>query len=162
MNWSKRLQNCLNKKGKIAMKMTNYTLVNLVNALEPYRNKKLPQKISYAITRNVMLATREYQIYEAQLNKIMEEYSDKMIKGKDGKLIVNEVGIPEVEEAVKQEYLNAIADLLNIEIDVEIYTIDESAFDYEDGNKYDVLSPNEIIKLQSILCITGDSSAKCD
>lgn len=140
------------------MKMTNYTLVNLVNALEAYRNKKLPQKISYAITRNVMLATSEYQIYEAQLNKIMEEHSDKMVKGKDGKLIINEIGIPEVEKAVKQEYLNAIADLLNIEIDVDIYTIDESVFDYEDSNKYDVLSPNEIIELQSILCVKKNDS----
>lgn len=134
------------------MKMTNYTLVNLVNELGGYANKKLPQRISYAITRNIMLATKEYQVYEEQLNKIMEEYADNMIK-EDGKLKVNEAGIPEVEESVRQEYYNTIADLLNIEIDVDIYMIDEGVFDYEDNNRFDVLSPNDIIKLQSILCM---------
>lgn len=134
------------------MKMTNYTLVNLVNELGSYANKKLPQRISYAITRNIMLATKEYQVYEEQLNKIMEEYADNMIK-EDGKLKVNEAGIPEVEESVRQEYYNTIADLLNIEIDVDIYMIDEGVFDYEDNNRFDALSPNDIIKLQSILCM---------
>lgn len=141
------------------MKMTNYTLVNLVNELGDYANKKLPQRISYAITRNIMLATKEYQIYEAQMNKILEEYSDKMIKGEDGQLKVNEAGIPEVEESVRQEYFETIAELLNVEIDMNIYMIDENVFDYEDSNKYDVLSPNEIIKLQSILCY---SDAECN
>lgn len=138
------------------MKMTNFTLVNLVNELESFGNKRLPQKISYAITRNVMLATKEYQIYEAQLNKIMEEYSDNMLKDKSGSPKVNDVGIPEVEDSVKKEYFEKITDLLNVEIDVNIYSIDEGLFDYEDSDKYDVLSPNEMIKLQSILCLKSE------
>ena len=138
------------------MKMTNFTLVNLVNELEPFGNKRLPQKISYAITRNVMLATKEYQIYEAQLNKIMEEYSDNMLKDKSGNPKVNDVGIPEVEDSVKKEYFEKITDLLNVEIDVNIYSIDEGLFDYEDSDKYDVLYPNEMIKLQSILCLKSE------
>lgn len=135
------------------MKMTNFTLVNLVNELEPFGDKRLPQKISYAITRNIILATKEYRIYETQLNKIMKEYSDNMIKDDDGKPKVNEIGIPEVDDSVRKEYFDKIADLLNVEIDVNIYTIDENLFDYEDSGKYDVLSPNELIKLQSILCL---------
>lgn len=138
------------------MKMTNYTLVNLVNELEPFGNKRLPQKISYAITRNVILATREYQIYEAQLNKIMEEYSECMVKDDKGNPKLNEVGIPEVEESSREEYLGKIVELLNMEINVDIYTIDEETFNYEDCDKYDTLSPNEMIKLQSILCLQSE------
>lgn len=138
------------------MKMTNFTLVNLVNELEPFGNKRLPQKISYAITRTVILATREYQIYEAQLNKIMEEYSDYMLKDDSGSPKINDVGIPEVEDSVKKEYFEKISDLLNLEIELDIYTIDESVFEYDDDNsKYDTLSPNEMIKLQSILCLNS-------
>lgn len=140
------------------MKMTNYTLVNLVNELGSFANKRLPQKISYAITRNIIMATREYQIYESQMNKIMEEYSDHMVKDESGNLKINDAGIPEVEEAVKKEYYEKLADLLNVEIDMNIYTIGESAFNYEDNEKYDNLSPNEIIQLQSILCLKSENS----
>ena len=140
------------------MKMTNYTLVNLVNELGSFMNKRLPQKISYAITRNVILATNEYKIYETQVNKIMEKYSDHMVKDESGNLKINDAGIPEVEEAVKKEYYEKLAELLNVEIDINIYTIDESAFNYEDNEKYDNLSPNEIIQLQSILCLKGENS----
>lgn len=36
------------------MKMTNLVMVNLMNTLQAYSAKKLPQKISFAITRNLI------------------------------------------------------------------------------------------------------------
>lgn len=138
------------------MKMTNYTLVNLVNELQSFASKRLPQKISYAITRNIILTTNEYKIYETQLNKLMEEYSDDMVKDESGNLKINDAGIPEVNDSVKAEYFDKLAELLNLEIELNIYTIDESVFDYDDDDKYDSLSPKEIINLQSILCANTD------
>lgn len=140
------------------MKVTNFGVVGILNQLNKYSERKLPQKISYAITRNIILATNEYKIYEVQLNKLMEEYSGYMIKDEFGNLKINDAGIPEVEEAVKKEYYEKLAELLNVEIDMNIYTIGESAFNYEDNEKYDNLSPNEIIQLQSILCLKSENS----
>lgn len=138
------------------MKVTNFGLVGMLNQLNKYSERKLPQKISYAITRNIILATNEYKIYETQLNKLMEEYSDDMVKDESGNLKINDAGIPEVNDSVKAEYFDKLAELLNLEIELNIYTIDESVFDYDDDDKYDSLSPKEIINLQSILCANTD------
>jgi hypothetical protein len=107
-----------------------------------------------------MLATTEYQIYEAQLKKIIESYSDNMLKDSDGNVKVSTNGLPMVDKSVSQEFYDTIADLLNIEIELDIYTIDESAFDYDDNGKYDVLTANNIILLQSILCSHEDTKNK--
>ena len=61
------------------MKVTNYVLVNIVNTLQAYADKHLPQRISYAIMRTLTNASGEYSIYETQLTKLFESYSDKTI-----------------------------------------------------------------------------------
>lgn len=134
------------------MKMTNFVLINLMNTLQVYAEKKLPQKISYAITRNVMNIAREYQIYESQLKKIFDEYSEYMIKDDKGEIKVNRNAIPIVEEIVSKEFNQQIEDLLNIKINVDMYFINSNNFDYEDNGHYDAMSANDIMILQSILC----------
>lgn len=142
------------------MKITNYALVGLVNELGQYTEKKLPQKISYAITRNIMLATKEYQVYETQLNKVMNSYADNMVKDDNGNVKTNNIGIPFVEESCREDFNREIEELLNFEIEIEIYTVDESVFDYDDNGKYDVLTVNDILFLQSILCVHEDGNTK--
>lgn len=134
------------------MKITNLTMINMINSLKPFMDKKLPQRISYAITRNIVVATMEYQIYETQLRKILEEYSSYVIKDGSGNPKMDKIGVPVVEDSVRDEYFEKIADLLNFEIELNVCTINEGAFDYDDKGKYDLLSPNEIMLLQSILC----------
>lgn len=135
------------------MKITNYTLVGLINELEKFSEKKLPQKISYAITRNIMLATKEYQIYESQFNKLMESYGDKMIRDDDGNIKRNNMGIPFVEESCSEEFNKEIEELLNFEIEIDFYTVDEDVFNYNDNGRYDALTVKDILLLQSMLCI---------
>lgn len=134
------------------MKIKNYTLISMMNTLQNYSSKKLPQKISYAITRNLMQFSKEYEVYDAQLKKIFEGYSDYMNKDEDGNVKVNQNGIPIVVDEVSEEYLEQISDLLNIEIDVDIHYINPDIFDYEDKGIYDAMSAQDIMVLQSILC----------
>ena len=50
---------------------------------------------------------------------------------------------------------------LNIEFDIDLFTISEECFNYDDTiGKYDVLSPSEIMFLQSFLCKTEKESDK--
>lgn len=135
------------------MKMNNFTMITIMNYLNGFGDKKLPQRISYAITRNLTLFSNEYKFYETSLNKIFDIYKDQMLKDEEGNVQVNENGLPKVEDSVSEEYFGEINSLLNIEIDIPVYHISSEAFDYDEtkGN-YDVLSPNEIISLQSILC----------
>lgn len=137
------------------MKLTNLQIINYMNVLEAYAQKKIPQKISYAITHNFMIISKEYQIYESQLKKIFDIYKDHMLVDDDGNYRLNQNGIPMVEESITEEFNEQINDLLNIEIEVQIYTIDFALFDYDDRNGlYDTLSANDILVLQSVLCLS--------
>lgn len=134
------------------MKMTNFTLVNMMNVLQSYSDKKLPQKISFAITRNLMKISKEYSVYDAQLKKLFESYSNHMVKDDDGNMQTYDSGIPIVDESIKAEFDEQISELLNIEIEVDMYYIDPDVFDYDDKGIYDAMSAQDIMVLQSILC----------
>ena len=134
------------------MKMTNFTLVNMMNVLQSYSDKKLPQKISFAITRNLMKISKEYGVYDAQLKKLFESYSDHMVKDDDGNMQTYDSGIPIVDDSIKAEFDEQISELLNIEIEVDMYYIDPDVFDYDDKGIYDAMSAQDIMVLQSILC----------
>lgn len=135
------------------MKITNYVLVNLINILGTYKNIKLPQKISYAITKNIMLLSAEYEVYKTQFENLINEYREHLVKDAEGNITYNNNGIPIVDESVFEEFNEQIVDLLNIQVNVDFYYIDFDIFNYDDRNgRYDVLSANDIISLQSILC----------
>ena len=134
------------------MKMTNLTMVNLLNMLNVYGRKKLPQKISYAITRNLMILSNDYKIYEEQLQKIFSDFGKYIEKNEDGSLKLRENGIPVVDNAVEDDFNKELSDLFNIVVDIDLYYVEQKIFDYEDSDRYDPLSAVDIINLQSILC----------
>ena len=135
------------------MKFANIEIINVMNILDKYSNKKFPQKIGYAITRNLMIVSKEYQVYETQLKKILEAYNDYIVKDDTGNIVTNNGGIPAVKEEKSDEFNTELADLLNIRVNLDLYLIDEEYFNYDDkAGLYDVLSAKEIFTLQSILC----------
>lgn len=128
-------------------------MVNIINTLDSYGEKKLPQKIGYAITRNLMTLSTDYKYYTDELNKLFKKYEDYMVKDNDNNVIYNDIGIPIIEKEKSKDYEEELTDLLNIEIEVNIYTIPIDVFNYADNvGKYDSLSAKDIMNLQSILC----------
>ena len=143
------------------MKLRNIDMVVIMNNIEKFKDKKLPQRISYAITKNNMLLIEEQKVYMEEFNKITKEYNDYLIKDADGQMKLNTNGIPMVKSEVEKEYMQKVNDLLNIEFDIDLFTISEECFNYDDTiGKYDVLSPSEIMFLQSFLCKTEKESDK--
>lgn len=136
------------------MKMSNYTMVNVLNTLNSFGNKKLPQKISYAITRNIMIFRKEYEFYEREFGKLLVKYDKDIEKDVDGNMVHNKDGIPVVNGEASKDFYNELNELLRIELDVNIYQIPSDVFDYEDSERYDAMSASEIIQLQSIMCNT--------
>ena len=135
------------------MIINNYSLVNRINILNKYGAKRLPQRISYAITKDLIVMEKEYDVYVKALNNLFNRYNESLIRDDNGEVIVDESGIPTVSDDSADEFRKELSDLLNIEIDIDIYTIDESCFDYDDNDgKYDALSSNDIRILQSIIC----------
>ena len=134
------------------MKMSNYTMVNVLNTLNSFGNKKLPQKISYAITRNIMIFRKEYEFYEREFGKLLVKYDKDIEKDVDGNIVHNKDGVPVVNGEASKDFYNELNELLMIELDISIYQISPEVFDYEDSERYDAMSASEIIQLQSILC----------
>lgn len=139
------------------MKIKNSEIVSMLKVLSSFGNKKLPQKISYAITKNNIIISKEYKYYSEALEKIISNYSEYTEKDSNGNPLLQPSGLPKILEEYNDVFNNEVIELLNIETDVNLYIIDENCFDYDDAiGKYDVLSPIEIIQLQQVLC-KGDS-----
>lgn len=135
------------------MKMKNQKVINTINLLDSFSEKKLPQKISYAIIKNILLLKNEYNIINTGLEKIFNQYKDYFIVNDNNELIRNRNGTPALsDEAKKEEMYTQLSELLNIEIEIPIYTISLDYFNYDDNNIYDVLTPQDIMTLSSILC----------
>lgn len=135
-------------------KMTNHEMVQILNNLKMFENKKLPQRISYAIVKNIMALSKEYEVYIKQLEKIINEakQADKLELTEDGQIIETETHIPKVKDEYKEEFNNELEDLLLFYIDIDYSYVDESVFDYDEKDKYDVLIPAELFVLRNCLC----------
>ena len=102
------------------MKITNFELVNIVNALNSYTQKRLPQMISYAITKNLLTLNNDMVAYNKSLDKVIKDYEKYAIKNKDGEPVLMASGLPDVDEQHKESYVADINELLGIEIDVDL------------------------------------------
>lgn len=138
------------------MKLQNIELINYSNVLNTFSEKHLPQKISFAITKNLITISKELEPYTESLNKVLEQYKDYFVKDKNGEVQNLSVGIPEVDIEHMDDYIKDIDDLLSAELDVNLYLVDEEIFDYEDSERYDAMSAKDIIALQTILCNKED------
>ena len=133
------------------MKYKNIEVVSIVNFLNSISEKKLPQKISYAIMRNTSNFQKECNYYEQALKKILEGYKDFFVKKSDDELVMTSIGVPLVDNKHMKEYTEEIQELLDIEVEIQIYKIDSKDFDYEDPNgKYDVLTVKELLQLTNL------------
>lgn len=135
------------------MKYKNIEVVSIVNFLNSISEKKLPQKISYAIMRNTSNFQKECNYYEQALKKILEGYKDFFVKKSDNELVMTSIGVPLVDNKHMKEYTEEIQEILDIEVEIQIYKIDSKDFDYEDPNgKYDVLTVKELLQLTNLFC----------
>lgn len=134
------------------MDIKNYVLIKLLNDLSRFESRRLPQKISYAIIKNIMVLKQEYVIYEKQLKNLIDSYADKCVKDKNGNITFRKDGIPVIKDEHTDEFNKELSNLLNSEVEVDMYRIDSENFNYQDESKYDALTPEENMLLISILC----------
>lgn len=135
------------------MKITNIGLLELNTYLSQYEDKKLPQKIAFAIMKNLSILAKEQQLYQDALKKILQKYEEHFEKNEDGQNKTLENGLPVISKEYEKDFYEEINELLMIENEIEPYYIDKKVFEYEDINgKYDVLSAKEMFLLMSILC----------
>lgn len=134
------------------MKIKNIDLVNITNLFGACSSKRLPQKISYAIMKNMKLLDKDLSIYQDMLRKIFDAYEPYSEKDDNGEVKTDERGIPIVDKEHETAFYNEINELLSIETEVHFYTISDDVFDYDEGDRYDSLSAQEMISLHDVLC----------
>lgn len=136
------------------VKRTNYQLLVLRNILMgDILSRHLPQKLGYAIAMlNESLMT-PLKCYADRLNAILKRYEEYFMLDENGKKILDErLGIPMIEDAETQNiYLQEVNELLQVETEISVCTVDETIFDYDD-EKYDPVTAGEIIMLKNVLC----------
>lgn len=131
------------------MKYKNIEVINIMNFLNDMSEKKLSQRISYAVMRNLMSFQKEYELYSKSLQKLIDNYKDHILKDKDDKPVVLEIGVPAVEKKFENDYIKELNELLAIEVEIKMFTIKADLFDY-DGEKYDALTPKELLMMVNI------------
>lgn len=128
-------------------------LISTLNIFNKHKNSKLPQKLCYAITRNYLSLNKEYEVYRETLKKVMNSFESYFERDENGNPVVNGNGVPVISnDEVAKEMDTQIVELLNTEIDIDIYTVEFDMFNYDDKGIYDVLSMEDIIELSSVLC----------
>lgn len=136
------------------MKTNNITLINMYSTLDGCGVYKLPQKIAYAIMKNIKILQADVESYEASFRKLEEKYKDYIQKDKNGEIKRGANGSPIFKSNKDAEdFFQEYSELADIEIEVDLYQIDEELFNYDDiDGKYDALTPKDAFVLQSILC----------
>ena len=136
------------------MKLTNLQIINMLNCLDKYKSYKLPQKITYTMYKNNVLLQNEYKIYEMALQKLITDYSEHVVKDDEGQVVIDKIlNLPKVKDEVHNEFITKLNDLLTLTIDIELCKMNSENFDYDNKNdNYDVLTNEDMINLQSILC----------
>ena len=133
--------------------MKNIEIINAIKVLEKYADMKLPQKIIYAISRNMKFLNDEYKVYQESLGKLFKNYNDYAEKDDKGKIKFDpNSGFPVLIGEKDGEFKEELAELLNIDVEVKKYTINPEIFDYDDAGKYQLLTVHDINVLTNILC----------
>ena len=134
--------------------ITNYDIIQILNLSKQFENKRFPQKISYAVMKNLITLTSESEVYTKQLQALQNKYkeADKFILDKNGEPMMNENGIPLPKKEYEKDFFEELAELLNFEVELELYTVSEDALNYDDTDKYDVLTPVEMLTIMKLIC----------
>lgn len=102
------------------LNLSNEKIVNTINVLGDLNNAKLPVKVAYAITKNINKINSELKAYNEEKAKLINKYAEK---DKEGKLKADEYGNVTLKEEYIQDWNRDIAELLDIENEIDIHMI---------------------------------------
>ena len=129
------------------MKMKLAEVKNRHQALCMLGNKKLPVKLSYAISKNIMKLQEELEVIEKTRIKLVEQYAEK---DEDGNCKITEDGkynVGENEQKLNDEFV----EFLNSDVDMDIQLVSESIVESLEDARYDALTPAELISIDFMM-----------
>lgn len=115
--------------------MKNIQIIEHLNALGNFTKEKLPVKLSFAIVRNTNMLKQVYSDFEHERNKLLDSYN---IKDKDGEPAWIKTGNIEIEKSKIKNWTEDVEELLNIDVNIDVYKISISAFENLDLSTKDI------------------------
>lgn len=105
------------------MKLANRKIVNDANFLGALTHKKgLSIKVSYALAKNISKIEKELDIYNKERQKLIDKYC---VKDEEGNNVIDENNQLIIADENMTDWNNAINELLDIEIDIDIHKFNE-------------------------------------
>ena len=127
------------------MRLTLKEILDKYQAFNKIIAKKLPIKLSYAISKNMTTLEDEAKVIDDNRIKLAQTYAEKN-EDESPKVINNSYVIDDIESFNKE-----LSEYYKTETDIDICKVNSSILDKLDDPKYDVLSPSEIMTLQFML-----------
>lgn len=131
------------------MKITNRKVIEFINSVSANKlaSKRLPVKVAYAISRNLDKMNNIITSYETARKTLLDQYAEKDEEGKakvkDGNYVI--------QEDQKQAFSDEMKELLEVENEIDLHTINMDEVEKCDTDKYDSLTTADLITLDIMI-----------
>ena len=120
-------------------------------ALSSIRNKKLPIKVSFVLSRNLKKMDDVVHDMDEKRNELLNKYGEKDV---NGMLAVGENGNVRIEDPTK--FMDELNEMLDTDVEITLDTISEADIEKCDQDGYDGLTVDEVGALDCMI-VTGDA-----
>ena len=131
------------------MKITNRQVIEFINNVSTNKlaSKRLPVKVAYAISRNLDKMNNIITSYETARKTLLDQYAEKDEEGKakvkDGNYVI--------QEDQKQAFSDEMKELLEVENEIDLHTINMDEVEKCDTDKYDSLTTADLMTLDIMI-----------
>ena len=131
------------------MKITNRQVIEFINRVSANKlaSKRLPVKVAYAISRNLDKMNNIITSYETARKTLLDQYAEKDEEGKakvkDGNYVI--------QEDQKQAFSDEMKELLEVENEIDLHTINMDEVEKCDTDKYDSLTTADLMTLDIMI-----------
>lgn len=131
------------------MKITNRQVIEFINSVSVNKlaSKRLPVKVAYAISRNLDKMNNIITSYETARKTLLDQYAEKdeegKAKAKDGNYVI--------QEDQKQAFSDEMKELLEVENEIDLHTINMDEVEKCDTDKYDSLTTADLMTLDIMI-----------
>lgn len=131
------------------MKITNRQVIEFINNVSANKlaSKRLPVKVAYAISRNLDKMNNIITSYETARKTLLDQYAEKDEEGKakvkDGNCVI--------QEDQKQAFSDEMKELLEVENEIDLHTINMDEVEKCDTDKYDSLTTADLMTLDIMI-----------
>lgn len=131
------------------MKITNRQVIEFINnvSVNKLASKRLPVKVAYAISRNLDKMNNIITSYETARKTLLDQYTEKDEEGKakveDGSYVI--------QEDQKQAFSDEMKELLEVENEIDLHTINMDEVEKCDTDKYDSLTTADLMTLDIMI-----------